>query len=324
MRETVLAAFSHQDLPFERLVEEIGARRDPASQPLAQALIVLQNTPREPLVLPGLRLTPEEVDTRTAQLDLSLILERDEEGIAASLVVNRDLFDPATAARLLEQLEVLLAAAAGDPRAPVQALPLLSPAARHQVAVEWNGGGLAAAPGPPLLHRLFAAVAARRPEAVAVTGEGESLTYGELDRRADRLARRLRALGAGPETRVGLCLPPSPELVVAILAILKAGGAYVPLDPGYPRERLAFLVADAGAPLVVTRSELAASLDGQRLVLLDAGEPEIAGGPEPPPPGDAGPDQPAYVIYTSGSTGRPKGVVVTHRNVARLFAATAR
>ena len=323
MRETVFAAFSHQDLPFERLVEEIGARRDPARQPLAQALIVLQNTPQEPLVLPGLTLTPEEVENRTAQLDLSLNLARDEEGLAAGLVVNRDLFDPATAARMLEQLEVLLAAVDADPRAPVSALPLLSPAARHQVVVEWNGGGVSAAPGTPPLHRLFEAVAARLPEAVAVTGEGESLAYGELDRRANRLACHLRALGVGPDTRVGLCLSPSPELVMAILAILKAGGAYVPLDPGYPPERLAFLLQDARAPLVVTRSELAGSLDGTRRVLLDADGPLIARCSSHPLSGGAGADHPAYIIYTSGSTGRPKGVLVTHRNVARLFAATA-
>jgi amino acid adenylation domain-containing protein len=327
MRETALAAFSHQDLPFERLVEEIGARRDPARQPLAQALIVLQNTPREPLVLPGLTLTPEEIDNGAAKLDLSLNLGRDEEGIDAGLEVNRDLFDPATAARMLEQLEVLLAAAEDDPRLPLSALPLLSPSARHQVVVEWspwNDGGLPAAPDPPPLHRLFEAVAARRPEAVAVTGEGESLTYGELDRRANRLARHLRALGAGPETLVGLCLPPSPELVTAILAILKAGGAYVPLDPGYPKERLAFLLEDSRAPLVVTRSGLAGSLDGPRRVLLDADEEQIAAlSPRPLSLDGTGTDHPAYVIYTSGSTGRPKGVAVTHRNVARLFAATA-
>ncbi len=328
MRETALAAFSHQDLPFERLVEEIGARRDPARQPLAQALIVFQNTPLEPLVLPGLTLTPEEIDGGTAKLDLSLSLGRDEEGLDAGLEVNRDLFDPATAARMLEQLEVLLAAAGDDPRLPVSALPLLSPAARHQVVVEWDqrhDGELRAVPHLPPLHSLFEAVAACRPEAVAVTGETDSLTYGELDRRANRLARHLRALGVGPETRVGLCLPPSPELVMAILAILKAGGAYVPLDPGYPKERLAFLLEDSRAPLVVTRSELAGSLDGPGRVLLDA-EDRLVAGLSARPLSDAsgaGPDHPAYVIYTSGSTGHPKGVAVTHLNVARLFAATA-
>jgi amino acid adenylation domain-containing protein len=374
-RETVLAAFSHQDLPFERLVEEIGARRDPARQPLAQALVVLQNAPREPLVLPGLTLTPEEMETGTAKLDLSLDLVPDEEGIAAGLEINRDLFDPATAARLLEQLEVLLTAALVDPDLPLSALPLMSEAARHQVRVEWGGGGTpseALTPLTPLsqgergepsqekkpptvvspsfsllslwerragevrasegipsapLHRLFEAVAARQPEAVAITGEdGSSLTYGELDRSANRLARHLRSLGVGPEVLVGVCLPRSPELVVAMLAVVKAGGAYVPLDPDYPRERLAFLLEDAAAPVVITRADLAEALAADvRKVVLDADAKVIARrSPRPLPggAGDAGTDHPLYVIYTSGSTGRPKGVVVTHRNVARLFTAT--
>ncbi len=282
MRDTAMAAFAHQELPFERLVEELGGPRETARQPLAQALLVLQNAPREPLALPGLTLTPEETGNGTAKLDLALDLERLPDlsgisgigGIAAGLEVNRDLFDPATAARLLEQLTVLLAAAVADPALPLSALPLLSPAARHQVTVEWNGGG--AFPAEPL-HERFAAVAAGRPEAVAVTGgEGESLTYGELESRANRLARHLRALGVGPEVRVGLCLPRSPDLVVAMLAITKAGGAYVPLDPDYPRERLAFLLEDSQAALVVTRAELAGSLPGVRHVCLDADVPADA------------------------------------------------
>jgi amino acid adenylation domain-containing protein len=323
MRETVLAAFSHQDLPFERLVEEVGARRDPARQPLAQALIVLQNTPQESLVLPKLTLTPEEVGNGTAKLDLSLDLARDDEGIAAGLEVNGDLFDPVTAARMLEQLAVLLEAAAADPELPLSALPLMSGAARHQVVTEWEGSPVLDLTPTPL-HRLFAAVAARRPEAVAVSGEnGESLTYGGLERGANRLARHLRSLGVGPEVRVGICLPRSPELVLAILAVVKAGGAYVPLDPGYPRERLAFLLEDARAPLVVTRGEPAGRLAGVRKVLLDADAEAISRRSPRPLSAGAGPDHPLYVLYTSGSTGRPKGVVVTHRNVARLFSATA-
>ena len=327
-RETVLAAFSHQDLPFERLVEEIGVRRDPARQPLAQALVVLQNAPREPLVLPQLTLHPEEVETGTAKLDLSLDLEHGEEGIAAGLEINLDLFDPGTAARLLEQLEVLLAAAAADPRRPLSALPLLSRSARHQIIVEWGGNGLDVGPGLVPLHRRFEAVAALQPDAVAVTGEdGASLTYGELDRRANRLARHLQSLGVGPEVLVAVCLPRSPDLMMALLAVVKAGGAYVPLDPDYPRERLAFLLEDSRAPVVVTRAGLSAGLSeilggDIRAVLLDGDAPTIARRSPRPLAGDSRPDRPAYVIYTSGSTGRPKGVVVTHRNVARLFTAT--
>jgi len=329
LRETALAAYLHQDLPFERLVEEIGARRDPARQPLAQALVVLQNTPWEPLVLPGLTLTPEGVENGTAKLDLSLNLGRDEEGIAAGLEVDADLFDPATAERMLEQLETLLAAAADDPEAPLSALPLLSVAARHQVLREWGGAGSGGALGAPAsvlpLHRLFEAAAARRPDAVAVTCEGEeSVTYGDLDRRANRLARHLRSLGVGREVRVGICLPRSPDLVMASLAVVKAGGAYMPLDPDDPPERLAFLLEDARAPLVVTRNELAgAPAAGVRQVHLDADAGAIGCCLPHPLTGGAGPDDALYVIYTSGSTGRPKGVVVTHRNAVRLFSATA-
>ncbi|HEV8577638.1 MAG TPA: amino acid adenylation domain-containing protein [Thermoanaerobaculia bacterium] len=333
MRETALAAFAHQDLPFERLVEELGTRRDPARQPLAQALVVLQNAPQEPLVLPGLTLTPEEVGNGTAKLDLSLELARNEEGIAASLEVNGDLFDPATDARMLEQLEILLAAAAANPGLALSALPLLSEAARHQVIEEWGVGAKHAAPlQRPAdfdiaegLHRLLEAVAARQPQAIAVTGEdGESLTYGDLDAQANRLARHLRSLGVGPGVLVGICLLPSSELVVASLAVVKAGGAYVPLDPGYPRERLAFLLADAGAHVVVTRTEQAGALAPDvPKILLDADAAAIARRSRRPLKGGAGADDPLYVIYTSGSTGRPKGVVVTHRNVARLFTATA-
>jgi amino acid adenylation domain-containing protein len=374
-RETVLAAQDHQALPFERLVEELGERRDPARQPLAQALLVLQNTPREPLVLPGLTLTPCEIDNGTAKLDLSLDVLSETAGLSASLEVNRDLFDATTAERMLDQLATLLAGAVEDPGLPVSALPLLSAAARHQILREWGGadadcgqkrvlafvgavhgmpsgtpcgrpgwaaaseqggllqGGHAGCLRHPAdrpyenlgttLHRLFAAQAARRPDAVAVTGEeGESLSYGELDRRANRLARHLRSLGAGPEVRVGICLPRSPELVVAILAVLKAGGAYVPLDPDDPRERLSFLLEDARALLVVTRSGLSGLFaPGVRQVRLDTGAQAIARRSPRALTGGALPDHPAYVIYTSGSTGQPKGVVVTHRNVARLFTA---
>jgi amino acid adenylation domain-containing protein len=323
-RETVLAAQDHQDLPFERLVEALGERRDPARQPLAQALLVLQNAPRAPLVLPGLTLTPVEIDNGTAKLDLSLDVERDGQEIAAGLEVNRDLFDATTVARLLEQLATLLAAAAADPGLPLSVLPLLASSARHQVIVEWNDGGTPL-PAAGMLHRLFEAQAARRPEAPAVTGEGgEGLTYGELDRCANRLARHLRSLGVGPEARVGICLPRSSELIVAILAVVKAGGAYVPLDPDYPRERLTFLLEGSRAFLTITRSELAGALaDGVRTVLLDADARAIARRSPRSLAGGAGPDHPLYVIYTSGSTGRPKGVVVTHRNAARLFTATA-
>jgi amino acid adenylation domain-containing protein len=330
LRHEVLEAHAHQELPFERLVEELAPRRDPSRQPLVQAVVVLQNAPREPFALPGLTVTRVPAENGTAKTDLTLELEPEPEGggLRATLEANRDLFDGATVARMLDQLQRLLAAAAADPELPLSRLDLLGAAERQQLLVEgsgWGGGGEAAAP----LHRLFEAQARRAPAAAALCCAGELVTYGELDRRADRLARRLRGLGVGPETRVALFLPRSVELVVAVVAVLKAGGAYVPLDPDYPRERLVWLLQDAAAPLVITRSELAGRLlagGPMPLVLLDSTEvaPAAMSGPaDDDPQGAAGPDHAAYVIYTSGSTGRPKGVVVTHRNAARLFTATA-
>jgi amino acid adenylation domain-containing protein len=339
LRHELLEAHAHQELPFERLVEELAPRRDLSRQPLVQAVAVLQNAPTEPLSLPGLTITRMAVDSGTAKFDLTLEVEREGEELRAGLEANRDLFDGATTARMLCQLQRLLAAAAADPELPVSRLELLGAAERQQLLVEWaglgdRGGREAATP----LHARFEAQARQRPSAVALCCAGERESYGELDRRADLLARHLRGLGVGPETRVAICLPRSAELVVAVLAVLKAGGAYVPLDPEYPRERLAWLLRDAAAPLAITRSELADRLPGRlphlpqdpmRLVLLDsadlaAGESGHlgAGGPPGKMP-RVEPDHPAYVIYTSGSTGRPKGVVVTHRNAARLFTATA-
>jgi amino acid adenylation domain-containing protein len=330
LRHELLEAHAHQELPFERLVEELAPRRDLSRQPLVQAVVVLQNVPRQSLALPGLTITEVPVETGTAKTDLTLEIEREGEGLRAGFEVSRDLFDGATATRLLDQLQRLLAAAVEDPEQPLSRLALLGAAERQQLLVEWAGGACRHAAEIPL-HRLFEAQARRAPAAVALCCAGELLSYGELDRRADRLARRLRDLGVGPEIRVGICLERSAELVVAVVAVLKAGGAYLPLDPDYPRERLAWLLRDAAAPVVVTRSQLAGRLPAA------AAHPLLE--PEPPrlvflhaagaAPGDAGaaaakclPDHPAYVIHTSGSTGRPKGVVVTHRNAARLFTAT--
>ncbi|HVT15608.1 MAG TPA: amino acid adenylation domain-containing protein [Thermoanaerobaculia bacterium] len=324
-REALLEGYSHQDLPFERLVEELAPRRDLSRQPLVQAFVVLQNTPREPLALPGLTATELAVDNRTAKTDLTLDVARAGGGLRAELEANHDLFDAATAARMLSHLETLLAAAAADPEQPLSRLPLLSAAERHQMIVEWGGLAEARAPAGWTLHNAFESRARLSPAALALSCAGEQVSYGELDARANRLARHLRSLGAGPEVRVGLCLARSAETVVALLAVLKAGGAYLPLDPDYPRERLALLLADAAAPLVVTRSNLAGLLPaaGPLQILLDRDAEAIARQPSGPLPPAAGPDHAAYVIYTSGSTGRPKGVVVTHRNVARLFIAAA-
>ncbi|HYO14749.1 MAG TPA: amino acid adenylation domain-containing protein, partial [Thermoanaerobaculia bacterium] len=322
VRGAILGAYDHQDLPFDRLVEELQPDRTLSRPPLFQVVFQLLNQP-VPVGAPGsFAARPFGVEPGIALFDLTLSFLESGARFIGSLQYNTGLFDTTTIDRLAGHFLTLLSGVAAHPEKPISELPFLSGAEQHQILVEWKDGGMPAAPEQPPLHRLFEAAAARRPEAIAITTEEGELTYGDLDRCANRLARHLRALGAGPEVRVGLCLHPSQELVVAILAILKSGAAYVPLDPGYPQERLAFLLEDSRAPLVVTRSELAGSLPGLRQVLLDTDGQEIARRSSRPLPGGSGPDHPAYVIYTSGSTGRPKGVVVTHRNVSRLFGVT--
>jgi len=357
-REAALAAYAHQEVPFERLVEELAVERDLASQPLFQVMFVLQNAPAEELSLPGLRLAALPLSSRTAKLELTLSLAETPGGLAGWLEYKTDLFDAATAERLLARYAVLLEGIAADPETPLSELPLLTPAERHQTTVEWSAGGVggggalpafpaSSAPGRQCLHRWFEAAVERAPQAVAVSYESASLTYGELNRRANRLARHLRRLGVGPEVPVALCLERSLELVVGILGILKAGGAYVPLDPSYPRDRLRSVAADALAgaesPVLVTHRRLAERFEreapddgpespGQagapgrplRIVALDADRQRIDRESGANLPDGIAPQGLAYVIYTSGSTGRPKGVQVTHDNVTRLFTATRR
>ncbi len=268
---------------------------------------------------PGLAASPLPLTNGTAKFDLTLALIEDSgAGIGALLEYDADLFDPATAARLLERLAILLAAAVAEPDRGIWDLPLVTESERQQVLTEWNDSD------PPVadacLHELFAAQAASTPDATALVFGEERFTYGELAARAGRLARHLAWLGVGPEVPVGICAERSPEMVVGLLAVLKAGGAYVPLDPSYPAQRLAWMLEDihAGgeAPVVLTQRRLLPRLQGfaVRTVCLD----------EDWAPGDeaalrpAGAGNLAYVIYTSGSTGRPKGVAIEHRSAAAL------
>jgi amino acid adenylation domain-containing protein/FkbM family methyltransferase len=325
-QETALAAYAHQDLPFERLVEELVPRRDLSRPPLVQVVLQMQNAPLPDLALPGLAWEPFAGGTETAKFDLVVNAAAEEkggEGIFGEWLYSADLFDPPTIGRLAAGFESLLRAAVADPGRAVSDLPLLGEGECQQLVREWNEGAWGAPAGDRTLHAVFAARAAAIPEAVALVHEGELLSYGELAARAFRLARHLRGLGVALESRVGICLERSPDLVVAVLGVLAAGGAYVPLDPAYPRERLSFLLADSGVEVLVTTGRLLPVLPetAARLVRLDADFGEDSA-PLPDGPRGAGPDNLAYVIYTSGSTGRPKGVAVTHGNVARLFATT--
>ncbi|MFP5285014.1 MAG: amino acid adenylation domain-containing protein, partial [Thermoanaerobaculia bacterium] len=304
-RAAALGAFAHQDLPFERLVDELGLARDPHRPPLLRVLLQLQNAPSANLELPGVRLEPFTLEISTSRFELVVNVSETAEGLKAVFTYDADLFEGATLARLVHHFDALLAAWIADPGRPASDLDLLSEAERHQLAVEWNEG-LAVERERRCLHRRFEEQADRAPQAPALSAGGEQLTYRELDERANRLAHHLLARGAGPGGRVALALERSADLVVAILAVLKTGAAYVPLDPAWPAERLAFALEDSGAALLVTPGDLAG------LASRSSSRPVLA----------ADPALPAYVLYTSGSTGRPKGVVVSHANVDRLFTAT--
>jgi amino acid adenylation domain-containing protein len=315
VREEALGAYAHQDLPFEKLVEEIQPERDTSQNPLFQVLFVLQNAPLSALDLGGLDLSLMKRDARaeTARFDLTLELQPAGAGLGGSLQYSRDLFDASTVARIAEHLTALLAGAAADPEARLSDLPLLGEAARHQLLAEWGEGPPAPALPSPVtggVHRLFEVQAARTPDAPALVFENERISYRELNRRANLLARRLRALGVGPEVPVGLLLERSVEMVVAIFGVLKAGGFYVPLDPEYPQERLADMIAMAAAPVVL--AGVASAGSGEGVLVLEPGW----GADQEGDPGDSiedlDPATPAYAIFTSGSTGRPKGIVVPH------------
>ncbi|MEU2060469.1 non-ribosomal peptide synthase/polyketide synthase [Streptomyces sp. NPDC013455] len=311
VRQTVLDAFAHQDVPFERVVDEVQPVRDTSRSPLFQVMVVLQNTPAAGLDLPGLDVTDVEPESDQAAFDLTLEFAETGSGeLHGLLTYNTDLFDPATATRMAGQLGALLHAVAEDPERPLGALPLTSD--DELKALLDQGRGTFRPVPEATLPDLFERQAARTPDAPALLDGDRELTYAQVDRAANRLAHRLLADGVGPERVVALALPRSAATVVAQLAVAKAGGAFLPVDPDYPQARREFMIRDAGA----------------HLVLADPAEVWSADGPETAPT-DADrtapltPAHPAYVIYTSGSTGTPKGVVVTHRGLASFAAAAA-
>ncbi|MFI0982041.1 amino acid adenylation domain-containing protein [Streptomyces sp. NPDC021093] len=329
VRESALAAYAHQDVPFERIVEEVRPDRDAGGRtPFANLLLVLQNTPETRIELPGLRMDVAAVDTGTAKFDLHLQVTETPQGLTGLADYSTELYEERTVRRFIDQWLRLLAAAAADPDTRLDALPLLSGAERSAelaagaAARHTEEAGAATRPataaGARSLPAAFAEQVRLRPDAIAVGCGAQRLTYAELDRRSDALARRLRELGVGPESRVAICVEPSVRLVAGILGILKSGGAYVPLDPRHPAERLAFTLADSGAVALVADPEHAVLADG--IAVLDVDQP-LSDRPLEPAP--LGPDHLAYVIYTSGTTGRPKGALLTHANVLRLFDAAA-
>lgn len=337
VRETDLAAYEHQDVPFERLVELLNPVRSRSRHPLFQVMLTLQNTPDPVMELPGIRTELRVESVGSAKFDLTFELcerhaaDGSPAGIEGLLEYSADLFERKTAEAMAARFCRLLEAAADDPDRPVGRLDILSPEERQALLTEWNE----AAPKTRerCLPALFEKQAARGPDAVAVVCEGSALTYAELNAQANRLAHLLIARGAGPERIVALALPRSPLLVVGLLAVLKAGAAYLPLDPDYPADRLAYMVEDAEPVCVVTDAVTASRLPagGRALAKIALDDPDTIAMLRAYPSSDPDdgdriepllPSHPAYVIYTSGSTGRPKGVVIEHRNVVRLFDAT--
>ena len=329
VRETTLGAYAHQDLPFEQLVAELQPERSLAHSPLFQAMFAFQDGMADLRTLdwPDLTLERLPFETRMAMFDLSLTWAEGGEELRGGLEYSLDLFDATTARRMAAHLEVLTAAAVAAPDCPISELPLLSAAERQALLAEWQEPALPTREAR-CLHQLFETRAALQPRGSRPGhGGGEELTYGELDRRANHLAGHLRRRGVGPEVPVGVCLPRSLELIVALLAVSKAGGVYLPLDPAYPRERLAYMLADSGAPWVLTAGPWLAHLPsgpaasaGRLLIEELEAEPAV---PAPHQPGSpAFPGALAYLIYTSGSTGRPKGVGVEQGIAVRHLEAT--
>ncbi|HEY0172221.1 MAG TPA: amino acid adenylation domain-containing protein, partial [Pyrinomonadaceae bacterium] len=332
VRRTALAAFAHQDYPFDLLVKELQPQRDPARPPLFQAMFALHKA-REAggqslaafalgeagaeVTLGGLTLESLALEQRAAQFDLALTMAEVDGGLSASFEFCTDLFEAATIERLAEHFRVLLEAIVAEPSRAVAGLAVLTGAEREQLLGVWNEPPRVPTPGR-WVHTEFERQAALAPERVAVVCAGERVSYGELNARADLLARHLRARGVGPNVPVALCVERSIEMLVGIFGVLKAGGAYVPLDPSYPRERLAFMLRDSAAACLLTQKHLSERLpatDGH-VIRLDADWPTIAREDDASPGREVGADNVAYVIYTSGSTGVPKGVMIGHGSLA--------
>jgi amino acid adenylation domain-containing protein len=332
VKETALQAFDNQDLPFESLVEELEHGRDMSRAPIFQAIFILESAPPPPPPMENLRLEVLDFDTPTAKNDLILILADDPQGLKVKLEYRTDLFAQSTIQRLLRHYQTLLESISANPSQPVSRLSILDAQERQQVLATWNDTA-SAERVDRCIHQLFENQCVRTPDAIAVQFLDRKLTYRDLNARANQLAHHLLRLGVKPDSRVGICVNRSPEMMVGLLGIMKAGAAYVPLDPTYPRERLEFMLEDGGASVLVTEESLLESLSSQRakVICIDRDWTSISQESVENPRTAVTPASLSYVIFTSGSTGRPKGVQLEHRNVVnfinsvrRLFALNER
>ena len=344
VRETVLGAFAHPDLPFEELKEDLRIQGSLSHNPLFQVMFALQNVPLETLQLPNLRLQPFKLDLASAKMDLSLSVREHTDGLKAVLAYNIDLFDPATASCMLDHFHNLLKAIVENPDQRISRLHGLGDTDLRRLLIEWNDTQTKFSPFH-CVHHLFEAQVERTPDSVAVTFEGAHLTYRELNSRANRVAHYLRGLGTELETRVGLAFERSTELIVALLGVLKAGGAYMPLDPKYPLERLKFMIEQARPKVLLTQAAVIKSWFEQgemsievghanplansltfspTVVCLDSDWVAISHACDQNPTNSAEPLNCAYIIFTSGSSGEPKGIEVTQAGLMNFVAAAIR
>src|SRR5215213_2403037 len=307
VRDTALGAYTHQDLPFEYLVEQLQPDRDLSHSPLVQVVFVVQNTPDDKLELPGLVVTPLKGQPETAKFDIILYFDEVGSDIQGTFEYNTGLFDRDTIERMVQHLQTLLEGIVADPSARISELPLLTRTERRQLLLEWNDTR-AEYQECVCAHQLFEAQVERTPAAVAVAFEGERLSYTELNARANKLAHYLRGLGVGTGEVVGIFMERSLEMIAGILGALKTGAACLPLDPSYPRERLAFMLGDVGGPIVLSQRRLAVNLPevSMPVVCLDTDWEDIARNSDENPQLSVMPESWIYVIYTSGSTGTPK------------------
>ncbi|HEY8670309.1 MAG TPA: AMP-binding protein, partial [Terriglobales bacterium] len=331
VKETALGAYAHQDVPFEKLVEDLRPDRDLSQNPLFQVMFSLQNAPRQAFELKGLKLSLMDMGEASAKFDISVFLSESTDGVGGRIEFNTDLFDTQTIQRMIGHYRVLLQAAVANPELKVSELPLLTSPEHHQIVVDWNATA-AEYPRDLCLHQLIEQQVDRTPDAIACVVPGEAakddrqLSYRELNAKANQLAHALRKRGLGPGQRVGIFVDRSLEMMIGLLGIQKSGAAYIPLDPGYPAERIRLTLEDADVAVLLTQQSLAASLPQNRaeIICIDSAWTKIAKESDTNPVSSATPEDLVYVIFTSGSTGRPKGVQVRHRAVVNLLTSMAK
>lgn len=323
VKTTTLDADEHQEVPFEKLVEDLKPQRNLSHSPLFQVMFVLQNTPQAIWNLPDLAIELLDLDNGTSKFDFTLSLTETNIGMRGVWEYNTDLFDDATIERLAVHYQTLLEGIVASPDRPISQLPLLTEAEKQRILVEWNQTQTSDWNSDRCIHQLFEQQVERTPDAVAVVFGNQHLTYQELNHRANQLAHYLQTLGVEPETLVGVCMTRSPEMIVALLGILKAGGAYVPIDPSYPSDRQAYMLADSHVRVLLTQAALMSALPTSeaQVICLDSDWPLFTSQPCENLAAAVNLTHLAYVIYTSGSTGRPKGVLVPHRGLPNLVAA---